>query len=182
MIKTQKIGFDFDGVFISHPPFIPKALIEKLYKKNSNQLSYRYPGKLEQKIRILSHFPMLRPAIKENLMAFKKYGAPSAILISSRFCFLKSRTYQWDQRNDLFKYFRKTYFNDKNEQPHKFKDRLIKHENLNKFIDDDLDLLLFLSKQNPKVDFYWLSNSHTTKLPINITHIKTLQDFFEKYV
>ncbi|OGH17352.1 MAG: hypothetical protein A3C30_04080 [Candidatus Levybacteria bacterium RIFCSPHIGHO2_02_FULL_40_18] len=195
-----KIGFDLDGVFISGPPFIPKFLIEWLYKQRRNSLLYRFPGKLEQKIRVLSHIPIFRPAIKNNLLFFKKTRLSNMYLISSRFSFLKQRTADWDKKNNLFGYFKKCYFNEKDEQPHKFKDSIIKKEKIKKYIDDDLDLLLFLSKENPNIEFYWVGPSTgsgevrgkpaasgtrqrwTRNLPNNIKQIKDLAEFFTKYV
>lgn len=180
---TTKIGFDLDGVFINSPPFIPKQLIEKLYKKSGDRIFYRYPGKLEQMVRILSHAPILRPPIKSSLSLFKKANVSNTYLISSRFSFLKDRTKQWDRKNDIFKHFKAVYFNDKDEQPHFFKDRIIKKERIDKFIDDDLDLLLFLSKENPNVEFYWINNSsQNISLPYNVKRIKTFSEFLSSYV
>ena len=182
--KTTKIGFDLDGVFINRPPLVPKTVIEWIYMRKSNGLSYRFPGKIEQKIRIISHLPYFRPPIKHNLRSLLDLSSQrfEILLISSRFSFLRERTNKWDGKNNLFKYFRKIYFNEKDEQPYLFKDKIIKKEKINIFIDDDLDLLFYLANKNAAVDFYWLSKARTKKtFPKNITQIKTLDDFL-KYV
>lgn len=181
MNKNTKIGFDLDGIFINGPPFVPRFLIEKLYKGGANGIIYRIPGKFEQKLRVLSHTPVFRPAIKNNLSSFKQAGLTNIYLISSRFSFLKQRTNEWNRKNDLFKYFKKSYFNERDEQPHEFKNNVIKKERIEKYIDDDLDLLLYLSRKNPGVEFYWVG-PHVMKLPKNITKIRDLEEFFEKYV
>ena len=186
MLSKQKIGFDLDGVFIGSPPFIPKKLIEALYKKSSNNLSYRIPGKIEQKIRLASHLPLLRPAIQKNVNLLAKLFKSkniSLILVSSRFSFLKKRTEQWGEQNKIHNSFAKTFFNDKNEQPHLFKNRIIKAEKIEKFIDDDLDLLKYLSENNPRVKFYWLTKDNKMKaLPQNVYKITSLEELVSRYL
>lgn len=183
--NAQRIGFDFDKVFVNYPPFIPGSLIEYLYKRRNHNLSYRFPGKLEQKIRILSHIPFFRPPIKENIESLKKIYEKNdsrIYLVSSRFSFLKDRTELWDRVNNIFRYFEEIYFNFADEQPHIFKNRIIKKARIEKFIDDDLDLLLYLSERNTKVKFYWINKKGIKKLlPKNIVRIKNLEEFLNKY-
>ncbi len=181
----QIIAFDFDGVFVNHPPLIPKALIESLYKVHTNRLAYRFPNKIEQKIRVLSHYPNLRPSIKINMLALPKISKTNneLLLISSRFSFLKGKTESWDKKNHIFKFFRTVLFNYNDKQPHIFKDEMIKKEKVNKFIDDDLDLLIFLSEKNPQVEFFWLEElKKPIDLPSNVIHINNLEEFYQKYL
>lgn len=187
MSKKRKIGFDFDKIFANYPPLVPEFLIEYLYKKKNSELSYRFPGKLEQKIRILSHLPIFRSPIKKNVESLKKLSKNSKLelyLVSSRFSFLKQKTEIWSRKNNINKYFLKTYFNFSDMQPHIFKDRIIKRENIEKFIDDDLDLLMYLSQKNPKVEFYWLTKNKRkiTNPASNIVKIKDLEEFRQKYL
>ncbi len=185
MKKKAIIGIDFDKVFVNYPPFIPSSLIEYLYKKKNHKLSYRVPNKIEQKIRHLSHSLMLRPPIKDNIRALQEIAKDNSniFLVSSRFSFLKDRTQDWDKKHGISKYFKKMYFNYTDDQPHFFKDRIIKEEKIEKFIDDDLDLLIYLAQHNSKVNFYWLHNgSSQAKLPDNIHLINTLEEFRTKYL
>ncbi len=181
----QVIAFDFDGVFVNHPPLVPKALIESLYKVRTNKLAYRFPNTIEQKIRVISHSPYLRPSIKTNILALPKISKTNneLLLISSRFSFLKKRTELWDKKNHIFNFFNKTIFNYDDKQPHIFKDEMIKKEKVGKFIDDDLELLMFLAKENPEVEFYWLEElKKTIELPRSIIHINNLEEFYQKYL
>src|SRR3989344_4733179 len=144
-MKIQKIAFDFDKVFVDYPPFVPSSIIDLLYKKRNRKLSYRIPGKLEQQIRILSHHSLLRAPMKNNIQALSEIVKDKNIetyIISSRFSFLKKRTNDWNKKNNISKYFSKLFFNYRDEQPHLFKEKILKHENIDKFIDDDLDLLI----------------------------------------
>ncbi|HVZ12768.1 MAG TPA: hypothetical protein VG965_07100 [Patescibacteria group bacterium] len=184
-MKKQKIGFDFDKVFVDYPPFVPDFMIDYLYKKKNSHLSYRMPGAFEKQIRVFSHHNFFRPAIKTNIDSLSKIlkkGNIEAYIVSSRFSFLKSRTNAWIKTNKLSNLFKKMYFNFDDKQPHIFKEEVLRNENIDKFIDDDLDLLRYLSKRNPKIEFFWLSQyGNELSLPKNITHIKNLNEFV-KYV
>ncbi|HVT01447.1 MAG TPA: hypothetical protein VHE53_04415 [Patescibacteria group bacterium] len=186
MSKKIVIGIDFDKIFVNYPPFVPTTLIERFYKKRNHKLSYRIPGKIEQQIRILSHTPLFRQPIKANISDLEKIfdGEKSSIfLVSSRFSFLKGKTNLWNKKHNISKFFEKMYFNYENQQPHLFKDRVIKKENIKKFIDDDLDLLQYLSAKNPEVEFYWVTpNIAKVNLPKNIKMIRNLKEFRLKYL
>ena len=185
-MKKIKIGIDFDKVLVDYPPVVPSALIEYLYKRRNRNLSYRFPGKLEQKIRIASHTPFLRPPIKTNIESLKKINEKqncTIYLVSSRFSFLRNKTEIWKKKNNIEELFEKMYFNFNNRQPHIFKDEIIKKEGIEKFVDDDLDLLIFLAGHNPKVEFYWLTSDGIRKrLPSNIFKVKNLEEFRVKYL
>ena len=95
-MKKQKIGFDFDKVFVDYPPFVPTTIIDLLYKKKNGHLTYRYPGSFEKQIRILSHHHLLRSPIKINIKALAQIAKNEDVetyVISSRFSFLKKRTF-----------------------------------------------------------------------------------------
>lgn len=75
------------------------------------------------------------------------------------------------------------YFNFNDEQPHLFKDKIIKKEKIEKFLDDDLDLLIYLAQRNPKVNFFWLSSRKPNgKIPSSIKIVKSLSEFQKKYL
>lgn len=189
------IGFDFDKVFINYPPFIPYFLIDFLYKgfsvfkKNPSKkssLHYRFPGYFEQQIRILSHYPLLRNPIRENVEVLKeisKRGKIKTYLVSSRFSFLKKRTEHILKKYDLNKYFDGVYFNFDNKQPHIFKEETIKKLKIDTYIDDDLQLSLYLSKNVPGLKIFWVKDGRAVDLvlPKNVIPIKDLVDL-KKYL
>ncbi len=172
------IGFDFDKVLVHYPPLIPDQFINWIYKKRSKTLTYRFPGKIEQKIRILSHFPLFRHPITENLDVVKKLSKKKipVFLVSGRFGFLEKRTKHWIKKHDLEKYFQEIHFNFQNEQPHLFKDRLMKKLNITHFVDDDLDLLMYLAKNNPKIKFFWVDTSKVSKRYVPFENIKKINN------
>ncbi|HEX8965007.1 MAG TPA: hypothetical protein VF820_01075 [Patescibacteria group bacterium] len=174
----MNLGFDLDGIFVDKPPFMPKWLIEKLYKaKDTTVLEYRIPGNFEQKIRKISHISILRPAIKNNIVLLAELAKNknnNLFLVSSRFNFLRNATEHIEEKYNFSTIFKKMVFNAKNEQPHIFKNRLIKELHIDRFVDDDLSLLFFLAKENPQTKFYWLNNKETKSLSQNLFAITNL--------
>lgn len=179
----MNIGFDFDKIFIEYPPLVPDKLIDFLYKEKSNGiLKYRIPSKPEQLFRLLTHYPFLRKQIKENI-AFvknlKKQNNAKYYLISSRFSFLKERTEQIIRKNNLNLIFDAMFFNFENQQPHIFKSAIIKKLRLDRYVDDDLALLKFLSRENKGILFYWLNKKEVGQLSENLFAITKLEDFLK---
>lgn len=196
-MDVKKIGFDFDKVFVSYPPIVPDKLIDFLYKgrvalmsrKKANEikLEYRIPNYIEKQIRVLSHSYIFRPPLKNNIRALKRIRKSSShemYLISSRFGFLRDKTNAWIDKNKMKNDFKEIHFNFKNSQPHIFKENIIKKKGIEHYIDDDLDLLVYLSKKIPYNHYYWLSKTkkHEYKsLPKNIKIIKSISDL-KKYI
>lgn len=175
----MNIGFDLDKVFVDYPPFIPNWVIDKLYKEKDNGvLLYRIPGLVEQKFRQFSHQSILRQPIKKNLsflQSLTQEKKHNLYLISSRFGFLKKQTERLTKRHNFDSIFDKLYFNYLNEQPHEFKDRVVKEVKIDRFIDDDLSLITYLAKNNPNIIFYWLNNTQEKRITHNIFAVKSIE-------
>lgn len=179
----MKIGFDLDKVFIDTPPFIPDRIIERLYKQSSTkELRYRIPGKFEKTIRYVSHAPIFRPVISENLSFLSKLAKRKnkLYLISSRFAFLKPRTDGIIKKHNLSEIFSGIYMNYENQQPHEFKSEVLKTLDLSIYVDDDLGLLQFLAKRIPHVKYFWLNKKIRKKISPSITAISTLWEIESK--
>ncbi len=194
-MQTGKLGFDFDGIFANTPPYIPIKIINFLYKgnivfkkKNGVSLKYRMPGFFEQQIRIFSHNSIFRSPIKNNIQSLRlinKRGNYKLYLVSSRFGFLKSKTNTWLDKNKMKKDFHEIHFNFNNLQPHIFKEKIIKKNDITHYIDDDLDLLVYLANKFPKNNFFWLTenrNHDYKSLPKNIKIIKSLKELYNKHL
>lgn len=174
----MKIGFDLDNIFINTPPFVPLSVIEKLYKKKANgELIYRMPGKGEQFIRKVSHHPLFRPAMPENISLLKALAKKEydIYLISSRFGFLKDATKKIIAKYQLSNLFTNMYFNYLDDQPHLFKNTIIHELALDIYIDDDYHLLKYVALHNKDTVCYWLCTDGTTKkLPTNMHKVTSL--------
>lgn len=178
----MNIGFDLDGVFIDKPPFISKRLIEWLYRGHDHRLFYRIPSKTEQFIRILTHYPIFRPALRRNVEFIKRLNNDSNkyYLISSRFGFLKDRTESIVNRYQLVDIFYKMYFNFDDNQPHVFKEKMLRKLVIDRYVDDDLPLLKFLAKRNSGIMFYWLNDKTVKSLDNNLFAISDLSDIIKR--
>jgi hypothetical protein len=182
------IGFDLDKIFIDTPPFIPNSVIQRMYRKKANGvLLYRIPSRPEQLFRRVTHMPLLRPPIQNNLEFLRNIPKEGnkLYLISSRYKFLESATNQLVKAYELDKIFDKLYFNYENKQPHIFKNEVLKKLKLDMYIDDDLALINHVAKDNPKTKFFWLETDGRTNvsnlhhpLEANVTPIKKLATIF----
>lgn len=183
------IGFDFDKVFINYPPFIPDKLINSLYKQGllpaknigeEKKIFYKFPGTIEKKIRLLSHLPIFRSPIKENVKTLKKIAKSKnhkIFLVSSRYSFLQHKTEQILQKYNLFKSFDGVYLNSQDEQPHLFKNKILSELKIDLYVDDDIDLLHYISQKNKKIKLFWLAPHKSTKIQSeNISIISSLSD------
>ena len=179
----MNIGFDLDKIFIDYPPFVPSELINRLYKQKSNGLLlYRIPSKLEQIIRVISHYPFLRPPIVENIQFVEhlaKNKKHNYYLISSRFSFLKYRTELIIKKYNLEKIFDAMIFNFKDKQPHLFKTQAIRELKIDRYVDDDLPLLEFTAQNNQKTKFFWLNQNQSKQLSKNLFAIMNLSEMFK---
>lgn len=177
----MNIGFDLDKIFIDYPPFVPDGLIDALYKAQSNGiLRYRIPSKPEQIVRLFTHLPPFRPPLMTNIQTVKDKnhkGTDKYHLISSRFSFLRQRTEAIIKRYAFDKIFDGMFFNFEDEQPHIFKDKIVKKLKLDRYIDDDLPLLRFLASENSNTKFYWLNKNEVGQLSRNLFAITKLSDF-----
>ena len=157
-----KIGFDLDGVIIGKPPFMPKYLMERLVRKKDHGLAYRYPeSKFERRIRWLSHLPLFRPPINKNIkLIHELYKSKNYELyvVSSRYSFLEGRTKEWFKFYRLRGLFKEIHINLKDEQPHIYKEKMIKKLKLNVFIDDDVLLLKYLKSKLKTTDLLYIDN------------------------
>ena len=178
----MNIGFDLDKIFVNYPPFVPTKIIDWLYKgKPNGTLKYRIPSRLEQIIRIFSHYPFFRPPITKNMNYVKNLALANInkyYLISSRFSFLEKKTTGLIKRYSLDKIFNAMYFNYENRQPHEFKNEMVKKLDLDMYVDDDLQLLEYLVDKNPKTKFFWLNNKVSKPLGKNLYAIKNISEMF----
>lgn len=176
----MKIGFDLDKIFIDYPPLIPDALIDKLYKEKANgTLLYRTPSGPERLLRQASHLPVFRPVIKNNIQFLRSLpkNKYELYLVSSRFDFLEKQTLSRMQELGFDLIFKKMFFNFENQQPHIFKETVLKKLRLDSYVDDDIYLLKYVARSNKHTRLYWLHPEPSTMhLPQNITQLINLSE------
>ena len=176
----MNIGFDLDGIFIDTPPLIPKKFIEWMYREHNQTLSYRIPSEPEKLIRKLTHYHLFRPSIEKNIVFLRNTSKKNKkiYLISSRFSFLENKTFALIKKYAFNNLFDEMFFNFSDKQPHIFKSSYIKKLHIQKYVDDDLDLITYLAKNNVQTTFFWLNNKTKKKLKKNLYAITKLSEVF----
>jgi hypothetical protein len=81
-------------------------------------------------------------------------------VISARFGFLDSNLKKWISEQGLNKTIKNIYINERAEQPHLFKQRMIKELELDYYVEDNLDIVLYLNDKalKLKTKIYWIYN------------------------
>jgi hypothetical protein len=168
MTKRLKIGFDFDGVIAYNPFRIGRPIISYVKKRlfGVKKLKFWYPKHRWQQIFwIILHESSIFPANGiEDFKTLVKRGDIEAHLVTARFSFLDDQLFAWLDRNKLRNYFKTINFNKLDEQPHKFKERLIMEHQFDVFIEDNLDIVKHLHGKT-KTKIYWIYNLFDRKYP-----------------
>lgn len=150
--KSIRIGFDLDGVIIGKPPLVPRKVLEWFVREHdSKNPRFRYPKFfLERRLRWFTHYHRFRPPIVKNLEFVKKISKDKnyeLFVISGRYSFLKERTEQWFKVHKLDGVFKEIHLNLRNEQPHVFKEKLLKKLKPDYFFEDDELIVNYLKKK-----------------------------------
>lgn len=163
-VNKINIGVDLDGIFVDKPPLVPARLINYLYRDESKtKLTYKIPRSILQRtIRRSSHVRILRPTIKENIKWLQeryKKNDVTVEIISGRYGFLEGVSKSLLLRNNLSSAVKHLWINYGNEQPHLFKENIIRKKDIKYFVDDDIFMLNYLAAKFPAKKFFWYSKS-----------------------
>lgn len=154
-----------DGVVLYNPirifrPWI--VVVKKLLGKDRKEKTFYVPKtKVEEFLWNILHKTSYKIADGLDLLKYlKDEGIIEPYLITARYKSLEkdfNDTMEKLKARHLFKVY---VHNTQNEQPHLFKERMIKKYNLDMFIDDNWDIVEHLSQVLPseKVTIVWLSN------------------------
>jgi hypothetical protein len=169
--KALKVGFDLDGVLLYNPARVVRPIIALMKKKKvilqREQLEFYVPEPgLGQFFWELLHKSSmwLAPGF-DQIEKLKQQGLIEPYLITGRFGHLRDDYLKWKEKMNSDQIFVKSFMNDRDEQPHLFKERLIKELKLDYFIEDNWDIVQYLDQrfsksQNKKssAKIIWLSN------------------------
>ena len=185
--KILKVGFDLDGVLLYNPARLFRPIIALIKRKkiiiNRNHLEFYVPKPgLGQFFWELLHKSSmwLAPGFNE-IEELKKAKKIEAYLITGRFGHLQENYEMWRKKMNADSLFMKSFMNSGDEQPHLFKERLIRELKLDYFIEDNWDIVRYLasrfnqSRQEKKVvKIIWLSNIFDFKIsyPYKVKSLK----------
>src|SRR3989304_7235575 len=129
-----KVGLDFDGVVAYNPFRVIRAPVSLVKKRllGFRKLSFYYPRrKWEQIFWKILHESSIFPARGIDLLVDAiKRGTIEAHLITARYSFLDDHLYDWLDKYKIKRLFTSINLNKKDEQPHLFKERIIKQRTL----------------------------------------------------
>ncbi len=167
--SSLKVGFDLDGVLLYNPARMIRPLIALLKKKQicieRKELEFYVPQKRwEEIIWEMFHWSslFLAPGYK-RIAQLKKQNLIEPYLITGRFAHLNQDFLRWKKRMKADDLFISTHLNLKNEQPHQFKERMIKELDLDVFIEDNWDIVRYLISRLPECKVFWISNLFDSK-------------------
>jgi len=166
--KVLKIGFDLDGVLLYNPARVFRPIvyfIKKYILKRKTDQFYYPKNKLEQFIWLFLHKTSLFPAPGiEEIKTLIKQKKIKAYVISARYESLKKDFLFWKKKIDPENIFAGWYYNEKNDQPHFYKEKMIKKLKLDIFVEDNWDIVNYLKSQisnlksGKKIKIFWIHN------------------------
>lgn len=170
--KTIKIAFDLDGVIIDKPLFVPKKVIEWLFRGGAKTIfSCHYPDcKIDQLARKISHFYLFRPPIKKNTVFLKNLSRNKRfkfLIISSRYSFLENETKNWFKQWKIDGLFRAIHLNNNNLKPYLFKEKILEELKPDVFIDDDKEIIDYLKKRLSETKFIFFDGKTSLEELLN---------------
>ena len=162
--QILKVGFDLDGVLLYNPARIARPIIvffkKILLKKEVDK--FHYPQtKIQKLIWLMLHKVVFGPALGyDELKKLIKSKKIKAYIITGRNESLKDDYNRWMKKLDAKKYFSGCFFNDKNEQPYLFKERMINKLKLDLYVEDNLDITSYLKSRikDQESKIFWIYN------------------------
>lgn len=158
---TPRIGFDFDGVIMYNPARAirrPMSFFKKHFLP-ARKSHFLYPkGRIAQWINHLLHKSSFKPSQGyKDVVELSKNGSITPFIITARWSFLKKDFHTWIDSLHASRYFQGYFINENNDQPHIFKEKMIKSLKLDVFIEDNLDIVDYL-REKTDAEILWISN------------------------
>lgn len=151
MKKQLRVGFDLDGVLLYNPARIIRPIMsfakKYIFKRDLNK--FYYPkNKIEKLIWWFLHKSSLWPAPGiDEILSMIKQKKIQAYIVSARYELLESDFAHWHKIIDPNKLFLGYFYNNKNDQPQIFKEKMIEKLKLDIFVEDNWDIVSYL--KNP---------------------------------
>jgi uncharacterized HAD superfamily protein len=181
-MKSLKVGFDLDGTILYNPARItrPISVLVKKQLFHNNKVSFYHP-KTQFQIamwRIVHLSSLFIEKGFDNLLKLSKEKKIEAYIISSRFNCLKDGYNWWMKKLKVNGHFQGLYHNDKDEQPHLYKERMMKKLKLDYYVEDNYNIATHLSKTT-NTNVIWIYNIFDRHLPhpLKFPHLNQVAQF-----
>lgn len=177
MKRPIRVGLDFDGVVAYSPLRLLRRPIA-MAKQNLfgiDETHFWIPQTSFQQWAwsfafASSFFPAKGTSLLRQLSGQKKIEAH---LVTGRFSFMHEYLAQWLTRRNLRGVFTTVSLNRRDEQPHLFKERVIRAKKFDYFIEDNLDIVRYLDGRT-KTNIIWIYNilDHFTPYPHKFPYLE----------
>lgn len=170
--RPLKVGFDLDGVLLYNPLRIVRPMISLLKRKKigiqRKELEFYVPksGSEELMWELFHKSSVFLAPGFGDISKLKAQNLIEPYLITARFGHLQQDFDKWKRKMKADELFKGCYMNSEDEQPHLFKERMIKELKLDVFVEDNWDIVRYLDKnccskkgkKNVKTQIIWVSN------------------------
>lgn len=174
MKKKIIVGLDFDGVVAYNPARLARLPIAyiKEHVLGIKRVSFFVPKTpLEKLFWSLAHETSMFPSKGAGMLReLTSDGRIEAHLVTSRFAFLEPNLQQFLARWNLQDAFTSITLNTREEQAHLYKARVIREKQFDFFVDDNWDIVSYLSHQHLKTDIHWIYNLLDRNRPYENKH------------
>jgi hypothetical protein len=159
--KIIRVGIDFDGVLAYNPFRIIRAPVTYIKRHifGVRKTHFYVPrSPIEKAMWTIVHESSVFPAIGTDLLVdLVKSNAIEAHLVTARFSFLEANLMKWLVRHKMDTLFTSIVINQKDEQPHLYKERVINAMHFDYFIEDNLDIVSHIQGKT-KTRLLWIYN------------------------
>ena len=160
--KPIVVGFDFDGVIAYNPARLARYPISLFKQKilGIHNVSFFVPkNSVERLFWSLAHESSMFPALGiTRLRSLVNKGRIEAHLVTSRFGFLEPNLRRFLKIWHVEDMFSSVSLNYKEEQPHEFKERMIRAKKFDYFVEDNWDIVSYLSGKKLPTKIHWIYN------------------------
>lgn len=162
MKKKVIVGLDFDGVVAYNPARLARLPISfiKRHILGIQTVSFFIPKtSLERNLWALAHESSLFPAKGASLLRRLTHEhVIEAHLVTSRFAFLEPNLHKFLKRWNLLKSFTSITVNEKEEQAHLFKYRILREKKFDFYVEDNWDIVSHLNSGKLRTEIHWIYN------------------------
>lgn len=162
MRKPIVVGFDFDGVIAYNPARVARSPISfiKAHVFGVHTVKFFVPkNAFERAFWSLAHETSMFPSLGiTHLKRLVREGRIEAHLVTSRFGFLEPNLKRFLVRWGLDNTFTSVTMNHHEEQPHLFKERIIRSKKFAYYVEDNWDIVSYLGTKRLPTEIHWIYN------------------------
>src|SRR3989344_445333 len=163
-----RVGFDLDGVILYHPARVVRTLVKQFKhrfipkRENTFYIPKSHPEKIMWRV---FHWSSIFIASGfDEIKELSKQKKIEPYIITARFDFMEPDFNYWLNRMKVNSSFKASHLNKKNQQPHLYKEEMVKKLKLDIFVEDNWDIVQHLSKKT-KAKIFWVYNLFDYNIP-----------------